>query len=151
MKKFVRQKSNRQAPNIELDFGAAARKVARVFEPDDYKVRIESARVVSTDTQNVLVFLDLIEVQGGGRIASQPLWVDGPNANAGNLVAENRDLVAQLLTLAKLPTVGNVSELIPKLAGLEFDARLILTIDNRSGRSFNAIADIYADEDHQVS
>jgi hypothetical protein len=150
MKKFVRQKSNRQAPNVELDFGAAAPKVARVFEPNDYKVRIESARVVSTDTQNILIALDLIEAQSGGRIASQPLWVDGPNANAGNLVADNQHLIAQLLTLAKLPTAGNVSTLVPKLAGLEFDARLVLAVDNRSGRSFNAIADIYADED-QVS
>ena len=149
MKKFVRQKSNRQAPNVELDFGAAAPKVARVFEPDDYKVRIESARVVSTDTQNVLIALDLIEAQSGGRIASLPLWVDGPNANNGDLAATNQHLVAQLLTLAKLPTVGNVSELIPKLAGLEFDARLVLASDNRTGRSFNAIADIYADD--QVS
>jgi len=149
MKKFVRQKSNRQAPNVELDFGAAALKVARVFEPDDYKVRIESARVVSTDTQNILIALDLIEAQSGGRIASLPLWVDGPNADTGNLAAENQHLIAQLLTLAKLPTVGNVSELIPKLAGLEFDARLVLASDNRTGRSFNAIADIYADD--QVS
>ena len=149
MRKFVRQKSNRQAPNVELDFGAAAPKVARVFEPDDYKVRIESARVVSTDTQNILIALDLIEAQSGGRIASLPLWVDGPNADTGNLAAENQHLIAQLLTLAKLPTVGNVSELIPKLAGLEFDARLVLASDNRTGRSFNAIADIYADD--QVS
>ena len=149
MRKFVRQKSNRQAPNVELDFGAAAPKVARVFEPDDYKVRIESARVVSTDTQNILIALDLIEAQSGGRIASLPLWVDGPNANNGNLVAENQHLIAQLLTLAKLPTVGNVSTLVPKLAGLEFDARLVLAVDNRSGRSFNAIANIY-DADEQV-
>ena len=93
--------------------------------------------------------MDLIEAQSGGRIASLPLWVDGPNADTGNLAAENQHLIAQLLTLAKLPTVGNVSELIPKLAGLEFDARLVLASDNRTGRSFNAIADIYADD--QVS
>jgi hypothetical protein len=53
------------------------------------------------------------------------------------------------LTLAKLPTVGNVSTLVPKLAGLEFDARLVLALDNRTGRSFNAIADIY-DADEEV-
>ena len=86
----------------------------------------------------------------GGRIASQPLWVDGPNVNNGKLVAEKQHLIAQLLTLAKLPTVGNVSMLIPKLAGLEFDARLVLAVDNRSGRSFNAILDIY-DTDQEVS
>lgn len=32
MRKFVRQKSNGSAPDVELDFGAAAAKVARVFE-----------------------------------------------------------------------------------------------------------------------
>jgi len=147
MRKFVRQKANNQAPNVELDFGAAATKVARIFEPDDYKLRIESARVVSTDTQNTLIALDLIEAQSGGRVDSRPLWVDGPNANSGNLVAENQHLIAQLLTLAKLPTVGNVSMLIPKLAGLEFNARLVLDVDNRSGRGFNAIADIYEEDE----
>ena len=34
MRKFVRQKSNRQAPNVELDFGAAATKVARRITRD---------------------------------------------------------------------------------------------------------------------
>src|SRR6516165_9802829 len=146
MKKFIRQKAANQAPDVELDFGAAAAKVARVFEPDEYKVRIESARVIQRN-QNILIALDLIETESGGRIDSRPLWVEGPNANNGNLAAENQHLVAQLLTLAKLPTSGNVSELIPKLAGLEFDARLILAVDNRSGRSFNAIADIYTDDE----
>jgi hypothetical protein len=51
-----------------------------------------------------------------------------------------------MLTLAKLPTSGNVGDLIPQLAGLEFDARLVLAVDDRSGRSFNAIADIYTGE-----
>jgi hypothetical protein len=145
MKKFVRQKANNQAPDVELDFGAAVAKVARIFEPDEYKLRIDSARVIGRN-QNVLIALDLIETQSGGRVDSRPIWVDGPNANAGNLVAENQHLIAQLLTLANLPTVGNVSTLIPKLAGLEFDARLVLAVDNRSGRSFNAIADIYTNE-----
>jgi hypothetical protein len=144
MRKFVRQKANGNVPDVNLDFGAAAAKIAQLFEPDEYRIRIEAARVIPKN-QNVLVALDLIEMESGGRIASQPLWVDGPNANSGNLTSENQHLIAQLLTLAKLPTAGNVSELIPKLAGLEFDARLVLTIDNRSGRSFNAIADVYTD------
>ena len=145
MKKFIRQKAANEAPDVELDFGAAAAKVARVFEPDEYKVRIESARVIQR-TQNILIALDLIETESGGRIDSRPLWVEGPNANSGNLTAENQHLVAQLLTLAKLPTAGNVGELIPKLAGLEFNAQLVLAVDSRSGRSFNAIADIYMDD-----
>ena len=145
MKKFIRQKVANQAPEVELDFGAAAAKVARVFEPDEYKVRIESARVIQRN-QNILIALDLIETESGGRVDSRPLWVEGPNANSGNLTAENQHLVAQLLTLAKLPTAGNVGELIPKLAGLEFNAQLVLAVDSRSGRSFNAIADIYMDD-----
>jgi hypothetical protein len=144
-RKFVRQKANGNVPDVNLDFGAAAAKIAQLFEPDEYRIRIEAARVIPKN-QNVLIALDLIEMESGGRIASQPLWVDGPNANSGNLTSENQHLIAQLLTLAKLPTAGNVSELIPKLAGLEFSGRLALSIDNRSGRSFNAIADIYTDE-----
>ena len=54
-------------------------------------------------------------------------------------------LVAQLLTLAGLPTAGNVGALIPQLAGLEFDARLVLDVDSRSGRTYNALAEIYVD------
>jgi len=150
MKKFVRQKANNQAPDVELDFGAASAKVARVFEPDEYKVRIESARVIGKNG-NILIALDLIETQSGGRVDTRPIWVDGPNANAGNLVDENQHLIAQLLTLANLPTVGNVSTLIPKLAGLEFDARLVLAVDSRSGRTSNAIADVYAADTAEVS
>ena len=42
MKKFTRQKSgNAPTADINLDFGAAAAKVARVFEPGDYRLRIE--------------------------------------------------------------------------------------------------------------
>ena len=146
MKKFTRQQSgSTPTTNINLDFGAASAKVARVFEPGEYRLRIESAHIIQSN-QNVLVALDLIEAEGGGRVASQPLWVDGPNAGAGQLVIENQHLVAQLLTLAGLPTAGNVGSLIPQLMGLEFDARLALAIDNRSGRTYNALAVIYVDD-----
>ena len=146
MKKFTRQQSdNTPSTNINLDFGAASAKVARVLEPGDYGLRIEAAHVIQSN-QNVLVALDLIEAQGGGRVAIQPLWVDGPNAGAGQLVIENQHLVAQLLTLAGLPTAGNVGSLIPQLKGLEFDARLALAIDNRSGRTYNALAVIIIDD-----
>ena len=90
--------------------------------------------------------LDLIESEGGGRVDSRPLWVDGPNAGAGHLAMENQHLVAQLLTLRGLPTAGNVGVLIPQLAGLEFDARLVLGTDSRSGRTYNALADIYVND-----
>ena len=144
-RRFIRQKAANQAPNVELDFGAAVAKVPRVFEPDEYRLRIESARVIQKD-QNTSIALDLIETESGGRVDGRPLWVEGPNANSGTLAAENQQLVAQLLTLAQLPTAGNVGELIPKLAGLEFDARLVHAVDNRSGRIFNAIANIYTNE-----
>ena len=52
--------------------------------------------------------------------------------SVGDLAAENQHVIAQLLTLAGLPTAGNVGDLIPKLAGLEFDARLALAVDGRS-------------------
>jgi hypothetical protein len=144
MKKFVRQKSN-NAPDVNIDFGAAAAKVARVFEPGEYRLRIESARVIQRN-QNVLVALDLVELESGGRVDGRPLWVDGPNSAAGTLTAGNQHLIAQLLTLAELPTAGNVGDLILKLVGLEFDARLVLAVDGRSGRSYNALAEIYLDD-----
>ena len=140
MRKFVRQKSNGGAPDVNIDFGAAAAKVARIYEPGEYKVRVESARVIQRN-QNILIALDLIELESSGRVDSRPLWVDGPNSGNGNLTAENQHLIAQLLTVAKLPTVGNVGALIPQLAGLEFDARLVIAVDGRSGRSYNAIAE----------
>jgi hypothetical protein len=145
MRKFVRQKSNGGAPDVNLDFGAAAAKVPRTFEPNEYRLRVEAARVVQRNS-NVSIALDLVEIDSGSRVAGAPLWVDGPKSDAGNLTAENQHLIAQLLTLAKLPTSGNVGELIPKLAGLEFDARLVVAIDNRTGRSINVLSDIYTDE-----
>lgn len=146
MKKFVRQMKAGTAPvDVTVDFGAAAGKIARIFEPGEYKLKIEAARVIAHD-QNVSIALDLVETESGGRVASRPVWVDGPQAGVGNLAAENQHLIAQLLTLAKLPTSGNVATLIPKLAGLAFNGQLVLAVDNRSGRAFNAIADVFAEE-----
>jgi hypothetical protein len=144
MKKFTRQKPD-SAPiaDVNLDFGAAAAKVARVSEPGEYRLRIESARVVSS-SQNILIALDLVMAEGGERVASRPLWVHGPNANNGPFAAENQNLVAQLLTLAGQPTTGNVSALIPQLKGLEFDGYLALKRDS-SGLAYNVLATIYQD------
>jgi hypothetical protein len=148
MRKFVRQKQqlNNSVANVSIDFGAAESKIARVFEPGDYRLRIDAARVVQ-NKENISVALDLTELDANARVDGRPLWVDGPNSGSGNLTAENQHLIAQLLTLAKLPTSGNVGELIPKLAGLEFEARMVLSVDNKTGRSFNAIADIFTDDD----
>jgi hypothetical protein len=147
MRKFKReQKPNGGARDVELDFGAASAKVAQLFEQGEYKLRIEGAKVIETKEKNILIALDLVDVDSGGRISGRPLWVDGPKSDAGNLTAENQHLVAQLLTLAKLPTAGNVSDLIPKLSGLEFDGRLMLSTDKRTGQSFNAIAAVYTDD-----
>jgi hypothetical protein len=145
MKKFTRQKSgNPPTADINLDFGAAAAMVARVLEPGDYRLKIESARVIQSK-QNVLVALDLIEMESAGRVDNRPLWVDGPNAGASQFAMENQHQIAELLTLVDLPTKGNVGALIPQLGGLEFDARLVLAIDSRCGRTYNAIAEIYVD------
>jgi hypothetical protein len=144
MKKFSRQKSDKTpTADINLDFGAAAAKVARVFEPGDYKICTESARVIQNGP-NILVALALVMVDGGDRIDSRPLWVDGPNASNGPYAAENQNLLAQLLTLAGQPTSGNVNDIIPKLNGLEFEAYLILKRDS-NGRAYNAIATVHQD------
>jgi hypothetical protein len=84
-------------------------------------------------------------MESGSRIDIQPLWVDGPNASAGDLAVKNQHLIAQLLALRALPTKGNVGDLIPQLAGLEFWVRLVLAIDSRTSRTHNALADVYAD------
>ena len=104
-----------------------------------------SARIIQNN-QNVSVVLNLIEMESGSRVDIRPLWVDGPNAGAGDLAVKNQHLVAQLLSLRGLPTAGNVGVLVPQLAGLEFDARLVLAPDSRTGRTYNALADIYTDD-----
>jgi hypothetical protein len=144
MRKFQRQ-VNGHVPDINLDFGAAEPRIGHTYEPGEYAMRVESARVIQRNN-NVLIVLDLVEAENNRRVDTRPLWVDGPNSNAGNLVAENQHLIAQLLTIAKLPTAGNVGELIPKLGGLEFTGRLVLAVDSRSGRSFNAVAEVYMDD-----
>jgi hypothetical protein len=60
MKKLVRQRSNNASvPDLTLDFGAAAAKVARTFEPNEYKLRVQSAKVIQRN-DNVLIALDLL-------------------------------------------------------------------------------------------
>jgi len=146
MKKFTRQTSgNAPTADVNLDFAAAGAKVARLFEPGEYRLRIDSARVIQTN-QNVSVVLNLIEMESGIRVDIRPLWVDGPNAGAGDLAGRNQYLIGRLLTLRELPTVGNVNDLIPQLAGLEFDARLALSEVRRSGQTYNAFAAIYVDD-----
>jgi hypothetical protein len=139
MKTFTRQKP---AATANIDFGAASEHVARVLDPEVYALRIESARVVPSNNSNTLVVFDLVEVESGARVALQPLWVDGPNADAGLLAGENRYLIAQLLELAGQPTAGDPRQLIPTLVGLTFEAQLIICPDNRTGRTFNAIGSI---------
>jgi hypothetical protein len=146
MKKFTRQTSgNAPTAVVNLDFAAASAKVARLFEPGEYRLRIDSALIIQNN-QNISVLLNLIEMEGGGRVGIRPLWVDGPNAGAGDLADKNRDLIRQLLILRELPTAGNVNDLIPQLAGLEFDARLVLAPDRGTGQIYNALADIYKDD-----
>ena len=86
---------------------------------------------------NVFADCDLVELESGARVSLQPLWVAGPNAEASPLVVENHDVIAQMLRPADLETSGNVGELIPKLAGREFGARLAIYPDSRTGRTFN--------------
>src|ERR1700745_4057254 len=124
MKKFVRQNPhNTTAADITIDFGAASAQIARVLDPEVYSLRIESARVVQNN-RNTLAALELMELESAAHVATQPSWVDGPNANAGRLAAENRHLIAQLLALADKPTAGDVHELFPPLGRVSFEAPL---------------------------
>ena len=146
MKKFTRQTSgNAPTANVNLDFGAAGAKLARLFEPGEYRLRIDSARIIQ-NKQNVSVVLSLIEMERGCRVDIRPLWVNGTNAGAGDLAGKNQHLIGQLLTSRGLPTKGDMGVLIPQLAGLEFDAHLVLDPDGRTGRTYNALAAIYVDD-----
>ena len=60
MKKFTRQKSG-NAPTADGNLAAAGAKVARLFEPGEYRLRIDSARIIQNN-QNVSVVLNLIEM-----------------------------------------------------------------------------------------
>jgi hypothetical protein len=147
MKKFIRQTATKApAADIAIDFGAASEKVARVFEPEVYGLQVKTASVRHSLNSNVFVVLDLVESESGARVSLQPLWVAGPNAEAGSLVAENLDVIAQMLRQAGLETSGKVGELIPKLAGHEFGARLAISHDSRTGRTFNSIAAIIPED-----
>ncbi len=147
MKKFTRQNATRApAADIAIDFGAASEQVARVFEPEVYGLQVKSASVLHSPNSNFFVVLDLVELESGTRVSLQPLWVDGPNAKAGSLVAENCDVIAQMLSGAGLATSGNVGELIPKLAGHEFAARLVISHDSRTGRTYNSIAAVIPED-----
>jgi hypothetical protein len=146
MKKFTRQTSgNAPTADVNLDFGAAGAKLARLFEPGEYRLRIDSARIIQ-NKQNVSVVLSLIEMERGCRVDIRPLWVNGTNAGAGDLAGKNQHLIGQLLTSRGLPTKGDMGVLIPQLAGLEFDAHLVLDPDGRTGRTYNALAAIYVDD-----
>ncbi len=147
MKKFIRQNATKApAADIAIDFGAASEKVARVFEPEVYGLRVKTASVLHSHNDNVFVVLDLVEVESDARVSLQPLWVAGPNAEGSSLVAENHDVIAQMLRQAGLETKGSVGELIPQLAGREFGARLAIYPDSRTGRTFNSIVAIIPED-----
>ncbi len=146
MKKFTRQQSLNPA-DVNIDFGAAFAQAARVFEPGEYPLKIAAASATKNHNRNIFVRLDVIELETGARVSMQPLWVDGPNAGAGPLVVENQNLVGRLLEAAGHPLSGNVGELIPQLAGLEFSARLAIFEDSRTGRTFNALVEIIEEGD----
>jgi hypothetical protein len=99
MERFVRQKPADTNVATNIDFGAGSEQIAHVLDPEVYALRIESARIVSSNENTLFVF-DLVEVESNTRVALQPIWVDDPNAGAGRLAAENRYLIAQLLGLA---------------------------------------------------
>jgi hypothetical protein len=139
MRTFNRQTHN-NTPAV-INFGAASSQAAKLLDSGVYALHIESARVVQKNG-NTSVAIDLVEVGKGGRVKLRPIWVYGPNANAGTLAVENQELIAQLLALAGKATQGDPLELIPALAGLTFEAYLVISTDTQTGRTFNALAEI---------
>ena len=142
MKHFKRPSSHSQnAGKTTIDFGAAVSRLPKVFEPEIYSLKIQAAQVRQSG-ENLLVALDIIESGTGSRVDMRPIWVDGPNASVGDLAVRNQHLVGRLLAAAGQPTKGDVGVLIPKLAGLSFEGRLVLAVDSRTGRTFNELAEI---------
>jgi hypothetical protein len=142
VKKFVRNEPNHALSNdVTIDFGAAADRIPRTFEPGFYDLQIQSADVIKNN-DNTLILLEVVEMQSGNRVATSPIWIDGPKAHVGQLAAENRLLIAKLLHSAGQPTAGKVSELISRLVGAIFEAHLVERVDNRTGRTLNVIMDV---------
>jgi hypothetical protein len=146
MKTFKRQTSTTTAANnMQLDFGAAQASLPKIFEPEFYGLTITSARVVSKG-DNVFAVIDLTENESGSRVDTRPLWIFGPNALGGDIVARNQTLICRLLELDNQPTAGSIGSIIPALEGLSFQGRLVLATDSRSGRTYNELADVQAED-----
>jgi hypothetical protein len=139
MGKFTRTGINRPSTAVAktIDFGQSQR--AEVLEPDLYSLRVDDVKVTSNSTHagvNTSVILTLTEMTESVAIRSAPLWIDGPNARRGDLAAENRATIKELLEAAGHPTKGNPIELLEKLKGFEFSGELIVDRD-ASGRPCN--------------
>jgi hypothetical protein len=147
MKTFTRKKSTSPPmADRSIDFAADSEKIAVELPPDYYDLRVANAAVIERPNGNMLVDLGLVEKESGARVRMRPLWIAGPKEDEGPLAVQNRLLIAQLLTLAGEETSGKPGELIPKLIGMEFAARLTCSQDAQTGVRYNAIAEVFADE-----
>lgn len=151
--RFSRPHRDAAATNMadsEIDFGAARR--PEVVEPGQYTIRIDEAKVV-VKNENVSVALTLTAVGDDEEVPLRvpPLWVGGPNEDMGTMVAENRDIVGNLLKAAGLPTKGRVAELIPQLVGHTFIGDLTVG-RGRDGRAQNTlVAAMPLEEDEKAA
>ena len=109
MKKFTRQTSGNAPPaNVNLDFCSSRREGRPLYLSQAATDLASTPPALFKTNRTFPVVLNLIEMEGGSRVDIRPLWVDGPNAGAGDLAVKNQHLIAQLLTLRELPTAGNV-------------------------------------------
>ena len=144
MKKFTRSTAN---TNVTMNLRASAGQLTRVFEPEIFELCIKGARLIHSGAGNVSLALDIIEIESGAAVSARPLWLDGPNAGNVPFAAENQQLLLKLLESAGQTTEGEISiaESIKALVGLQIQARLVLDLDQRTGRTCNKLIEIIND------
>ena len=144
MKKFTRSTAT---TNVTMNLRATAGQLAKVLDPEIYELCIKGARLISSEAGNVSLALDLTEVESGAAVNARPLWLEGPNAGNGPFAAENQQLLLKLLEAAGETTEGEIqiAESIKALVGLQIQARLVLDLDQRTGRTYNKLIEIIND------
>jgi hypothetical protein len=109
--------------------------------PGDYACRVEKAELVESRRRvgNVSVVLELTDPASGEHFDHRPMWIAGPNADRGNMVARNQAILADLLSAIGVPEPDGIDDtMLARLVGTTFDLTLGIKED-RAGEAFNKI------------
>ena len=147
MKKFTRQTSgNAPTADVNLDFGAAGAKVARLFEPGEYRLRIELRPHYSKQSER---FCGSGPHRNGkrqpGRHPTPCGWTGRTPARAILLGEPGPDCTTANPPSSCQPRV-TLATSFRNWRGWSSMRASYSTADSRSGRTYNALADIYVDD-----